>query len=124
MKRPIGASLTAAAILFFGTSLFGQHGRPTETRELIADVQNDLRSAAEFERRHHGKEVERYRNAEHHLSDFDNAYTRGHFDKDKLDVAIDDLKNVVDHNTLDPPARDDLTADLQDLRSMRAEHGR
>ena len=53
--------------------------------------------------------------------DFDRDFTRGHFDKGKLNTAIDDLKNVVDHNTLDPQDRDALTADLRDLRVMREE---
>jgi mRNA-degrading endonuclease YafQ of YafQ-DinJ toxin-antitoxin module len=77
----------------------------------------------EFER-HKGKEVLRYDNAQQHLSDFDRELTRGHFDKGKLNQAIDDVKNLVDHNTLSPELRDTLTADLRDLRVMRAEHGR
>lgn len=92
-----------------------------DPRRAIDRTQNDLRRAEEFERRHGGKEVERYTNAQKHLSDFDRNYSKGHFDKDKLDTAIDDLKNVVDHNTLSPEDRDALVADLRDLREVRAE---
>jgi len=94
---------------------FRDHGRG-----IIDHTQDDLRRAVEFER-HRGKEVERYENAQKHLSDFDREMTRGHFDKDKLDEAIDDVKNVVDHNTLDPGDRDALRRDLSDLRAMREE---
>jgi len=73
----------------------------TDARILIDRTQNDLRRAEEFER-HKGKEISRYDNALKHLSDFDRAFTKGHFEKDKLDSAIDDVKNVVENNTLDP----------------------
>jgi len=93
-------------------------------RRVIDRTSSDLRQAADFERRHHGKEAERYENAQHHLSEFDREYVRGHFDKDKLDTAIDDVKNVVEHNTLDPQGRDALRQDLEDLRLVRADHDR
>jgi hypothetical protein len=122
MKRSITAPFAAAAVLFFGPLLFADHHRQPlrDTRALVDQTQNDLRNAVEFER-HKGKEVSRYENAERHLSDFDREYRKGHFDKGKLDTAIDDLKNVVEHNTLDPRARDTLMDDLQDLRMMRAD---
>jgi hypothetical protein len=92
-------------------------------RAVVDRAQNDLRQAEDFER-HHGKETTRYQNAQRHLSEFDKNFTRGHFDKGKLDAAIDDVKNVVDHNTLNPEGRDALSRDLQDLRVVRAEHER
>ncbi len=91
-----------------------------EARGVIDRTQNDLRRAEDFERQKH-KEVSRYDNAQKHLSDFDRDYTKGHFDKGKLDTAIDDLKNVVEHNTLNPEDRDALSADLRDLRMVRAD---
>jgi len=94
-----------------------------DARATVDRAQNDLRRAEDFERRK-GKEVSRYDNAQKHLSEFDRNMTRGHFDKDKLDTAIDDVKNVVEHNTLNPEDRDALSADLRDLRVMRAEHDR
>lgn len=92
-----------------------------DIRGLIERTQHDLRRSEEFER-HKGKEVSRYENAQHHLSEFDKDLTRGHFDKGKLDEAIEDVRNVVDHNTLDPDARDVLRNDLRDLRLARTDH--
>jgi hypothetical protein len=91
-----------------------------DVRITLDRTQSDLRRAQDFERQH-GKETVRYDNVQKHLSDFDRDFTRGHFDKGRLNTAIDDLKNVVDHNTLDPQDRDALTADLRDLRVLREE---
>jgi hypothetical protein len=91
-------------------------------RGLVDRVQNDLQRAAHIGR-HDEKERERYDNAQRHLSDFDRQLARNKFDKDKLDDAINDVKNVVDHNTLDPHDRDMITQDLRDLRSLRQSRG-
>lgn len=93
-------------------------------RGVIDRTLSDLHRAGDYERKHHGTQADRYNNAEKHLSDFDREFTRGHFDKDKLDTAIDDVKNVVDHNTLEPTDRDALRADLGNLRAVREEHDR
>jgi hypothetical protein len=114
MLRSTLLALCASAALF---------AQPLDVRGVIDRTQNDLRQAEDFER-HHGKEVDRYQNAQRHLSEFDRNFTRGHFDKGKLDTAIDDVKNVVDHNTLNPEGRDALDRDLRDLRTVRAEHER
>ena len=98
--------------------LFGQAA--VDGRGLVDRVQNDLRRAERIERQH-GKEVARYENAQRHLSDFDRSLVRGRFDKGKLSASIDDVKNVVDHNTLDPENRDALISDLSDLRRLRAD---
>jgi hypothetical protein len=87
-------------------------------RDLISRVQNDLQRAADFTR-NNAKERERYENVQHHLSEFDRDLRRDHFDKDKLDSAIDDLKNVVKNNTLEGHDRDALASDLSDLRTLR-----
>src|SRR6202171_1629513 len=100
-----------------GALLFGQeYGR---ARELVARVQGDLERSAEFVRSNE-KERERYHNVQHKLSDFDKELRSGHFDKGKLDDAIDDLKNVGKSNTLEYRDRDTLAADLSDLRTLRA----
>jgi hypothetical protein len=92
-------------------------------RGLVYRTQIDLRHAVDFERHHGlGKEVARYENAERHLSDFDRRMTRGHYDTGKLDIAINDVKNVVEHNTLDPNERDALSNDLMNLQEMRLHH--
>ena len=54
---------------------------------------------------------------------FDRELARGNFDKDKLDQAIDDVKNVVENNTLSPRDRDVLAEDLRDLRELRRARG-
>jgi hypothetical protein len=96
-------------------------------RDLIARVQNHLKRAADFGS--HGdvkkvkrdeKEIERYRNAQHSASSFDRHLSKGKFDKGELDSVINDLKNVVDHNTLESEHRDALTNDLRELRDFRA----
>ena len=72
-------------------------------RDLVARVQDDLQSAADFTRNNE-KERVRYENVQHHLSEFDRELRHDHFDKGKLDDAINDLKNVVKKNTLNPPS--------------------
>jgi hypothetical protein len=70
-----------------------------------------------------GRERSRYDNAIRHLSQFQNRYSRGDFDKDRLDQAINDVQNVVDHNPLDGRARSMLMNDLGQLRAFRASRG-
>lgn len=71
------------------------------------------------------RERARYDNALRHLGEFQAQLSRRHFDKDKLDQAIGDVQNVVDHNPMDRRAREVLWHDLGALRSMRAryDHG-
>ena len=118
-----GISRRSATRLLFGafagsflTLARGQDRR--DVRDLVARVQDDLQRAADFTRNNE-KERERYHNAQHHLSEFDRKLRDGHFDKDKLDDAIDDLKNLVANNTLESRDRDELARDLEDLRVMR-----
>ena len=114
-RRTVTRTLLLGAL---GASVvaFGQdYGR---ARDLITRVQEDLERAADFTRNKE-KERERYQNVQHHLSEFDKELRKGHFDKDKLDTAIDDLKNVVQNNTLESRDRDSLAADLSDLRTLR-----
>jgi hypothetical protein len=87
-------------------------------RDLVTRVQDDLQRAADFTRNNE-KERVRYENVQHHLSEFDRDLRRDHFDKGKLDTAIDDLKNVVKNNTLEGHDRDALASDLSDLRTLR-----
>src|SRR5580692_10700142 len=96
-------------------------------RDLIARVQSHLKRAADFGRngdvkkvKRDEKEIERYRNAQHSASSFDRHLSKGKFDKGELDSVINDLKNVVDHNTLESQDRDALTNDLRELRDFRA----
>jgi hypothetical protein len=99
----------------------------TGARDLIARVQTDLQRAAEFATSGNAikikkdeKQIERYRNAQRSASNFDRKLSQGKFDKGDLDDTINDLKNVVEHNTLQSEDRDALNADLRDLRILRA----
>ncbi|HXI43361.1 MAG TPA: hypothetical protein VNH83_25500 [Bryobacteraceae bacterium] len=112
----------ATLIMLAATLAYPQDGRYGNARSLVARVQNDLRRAERFTPPN-GKEKERYFNAQHHLSQFDRELERGRFDKDKLDEAIDDVKNVVENNTLSPRDRDVLAGDLRDLRELRRTRG-
>ena len=110
-KRVLFVALSGTGVLLFGQEYRG-------ARDLVARVQGDLERSAEFVRNNE-KERERYHNVQHKLSDFDKELRSGHFDKGKLDDAIDDLKNVVKNNTLESRDRDRLVADLADLRTLR-----
>jgi hypothetical protein len=108
--------LTCGAVAGAGLVAFGQE--LDRARDLVGRVQEDLRRAVDFTRNNE-KERVRYENTQHHLSEFDRQLRRDHFDKGKLDQAIDDLKHVVQNNTLEPHDRDALAADLSDLRTLR-----
>jgi hypothetical protein len=66
-----------------------------------------------------GHEKERLDHAMRHLSEFEERYERGHFDRGRLDDAISDVQHVVDHNPLDSNARHVLVDDLARLRAFR-----
>jgi hypothetical protein len=107
------------AITGSGLALLGQdYGR---ARDLVSRAQNDLQRASEFARKKE-KERERFQNAQHHLSDFDRELAKGHFDKGKLDDALEDIKNVLKNNTLESGDRDTLTRDMADLRTLHDLH--
>jgi len=115
-RRSVLKALTAGALAGAGFTAFGQDfGR---ARDLVDRIQEDLRRAAEFTRTNE-KERVRYQNVQHHLSEFDRDLRRDHWDKGKLDEAIDNLKSVVQNNTLEGRERDALAADLSDLRTLR-----
>ena len=115
-RRVVAKQLLFGALSGAGMLLCAQERR--DARDLVDRVQADLQRAADFTRNNE-KERERYHNVQHHLSEFDRELRRGKFDKDKLDAAIDDLKNVVKNNTLESRDRDALAADLSDLRTLR-----
>jgi hypothetical protein len=99
-----------------------------DARDMVARVQTDLQRASDFARSGNAivkkdeKQIERYRNAQRSASNFDRQLSKGKFDKGDLDSLINDLKNVVEHNTLQSQDRDALTADLRDLRDLRSRH--
>ena len=118
--RIVYATLATLCLICIGLPAYTQT-RYDAARDLVARTQEDLRRAADFTKVKKD-ERERVENAQKHLSDFDRGLTRNKFDKDKLNDAIEDLKNVVEHNTLGGEDRDALTRDLGDLRAMRARH--
>ena len=118
--RGLNTFLCSAALLV-GASSFALAQPAGDLRGLIDRTQADLHRAADFELHAH-KQIDRYQSAETKLSDLDRSYTRGHFDRGKLDGSIDAVKNVIDHNTLTPDLRDALETDLRDLRMVRADH--
>ncbi|HWE00091.1 MAG TPA: hypothetical protein VG345_13665 [Bryobacteraceae bacterium] len=118
--RRLNTFLCSTALLF-GASSFVLAQGSGDLRGLIDRTQADLHRAADFELHAH-KQIDRYQSAETRLSDFDRDYTRGHFDKGKLNNSVDAVKSVVDHNTLSPDLRDALETDLRDLRMVRADH--
>lgn len=115
-RRRVTKILLFGAFSEMSLVVFGQDY--DRARDLVTRVQDDLQRAAAFTRNKE-KERERYQNVQHHLSEFDRELRKGHFDKDKLDTAIDDLKNVVQNNVLESRDRDSLAADLSDLRTLR-----
>jgi hypothetical protein len=111
----------AGAVLLFALTGAGWMLKAQDfnrARDLVARVQNDLARAEDFTRNNE-KERVRYENVQHHLSEFDRDLRHDHFDKGKLSDAIDNLKDVVQKNTLEGRDRDELASDLSDLRTLR-----
>ena len=119
---PLQIAFLFCILICMGLPVYAQ-GRYDYARDLISRTQEDLKHAAVLTRE---KKDERTRidNTQRHLSQFDRALSRNKFDKDKLDTAIDDLKNVIDHNTLAVEDRNLLNRDIEGLRRMRSERGR
>ncbi len=108
----------ALLALLSGSGWMLQAANYDRARDLVSRVQNDLQRAADFTRNNE-KERSRYENVQHHLSEFDRDLSHDHFDKGKLNDAIDNLKDVVKNNTLESHDRDALATDLSDLRTLR-----
>jgi len=81
------------------------------------------RFASRSEGRYSHRERTRFENALRNLSRFQDRYYRGHFDKDRLDQAIEDVDNVVKHNPLNQYARERLWNDVNNLRAFRENRG-
>jgi hypothetical protein len=109
------ALLVMAASLALGSDQDRGYG---DLRGLIDRTQSDLRSASGLE--HGNKQRDRYHNAQDNLSKLDRKLSKGKFDKGALDHSIDDVKAILDHNTLQASSRDLLRRDLTDLKVARA----
>lgn len=115
-RRAVAKTLVFGGLAGTAMSVFGQeYGR---ARDLVGRVQEDLRRAADFTATK-PKERDRYRDVQRKLSEFDRDLSHGHFDKGKLDGAIDELRDVMRSNTLESHDRDTLAADLSDLRTLK-----
>lgn len=119
--RSVLASFVSLICLLMCLGLSAQAQRYSYARDIVARAQEDLRRAASFTRESKG-ERERYEKAQKHLSEFDRSLTRGKFDGGKLNDVIDDVKDIVEHNTLAAGDRDALTQDLHDLRDLKSHH--
>ena len=117
-SRRMLAAKTLVLFTLTGAAWMAQGADFDRARDLVSRVQNDLQKAEDFTRNNE-KERVRYENVQHHLSEFDRDLRRDHFDKGKLDTAIDNLKDVVKNNTLEGHDRDALASDLSDLRTLR-----
>jgi hypothetical protein len=111
------------ALLLLGfCGAWAQDGVYTDARQLVQQVQQDLRHVMHEDARNR-KQADHCEGALKHLSDFDKGLSNNRFDKDRLDAAIDHMKKVVDDNTLEPRDRDALNNDIEELRHLRVDRG-
>jgi hypothetical protein len=119
--RFISLRLGVAALLLAGLVPTVDAQRDWDhARGLVGKAQQDLQNISSIATMS-GKERERYDNALHHLSEFDQALSHSHFDKGKLDTSVDDIDNVCKNNTLTPNERDVLLADIRELRHLKSD---
>lgn len=122
-KRLIGTSLsTALAAAIIGIAALpasAQYRYNPEHRRPVEQTIHDLREIGEHNT-YTGHEHERYENAIRHLEQFsERLHEGGQFDKGKLDQSIADVRSVIDHNRMNPRARDILIRDDNELRRLR-----
>ncbi|MFL6448837.1 MAG: hypothetical protein ACJ746_14290 [Bryobacteraceae bacterium] len=116
----LGLGLLAGGSGFATAADWGfRHRDPNnDLREVVDRTQSDLRTAADLEIKH-GDDHNRYKNAQGHLSTFDRKLVKGKFDKGELEKALDDIKDILDHNVLQASTRDSLMRDMTDLKVAR-----
>ena len=86
-------------------------------RGLVDRTQSDLRNSTDLG--HGNKQRDRYHKAQDHLSKLDKSLSHGKYNKGALNDSIDELKSILDHNTLQMSSRDALMHDLTDLKIAR-----
>ena len=129
MKPPISGVIAIGAVIYMLLGVSGelafarQYPEYQDARNVVQRTEEDLHQVRKEGARNE-KERERIDNARKHLSDFDRNLSNNKFDKGRLDSAIDDVKNVLEHDTLEARDRDAITADLSDLRRIRELRGR
>ena len=89
-------------------------------RDVVGRTISDLQH---IERREafRGDERDRYDHALRALADVDRGLADGHFDRGKIDEAIEHVDHVTRNRMLDPRERDQVMDDLRDLRRVREE---
>ena len=123
VRQSFRTGMLAVTIVTCGATASAQQNRSYENvRDTVQRTQDDL-AHVRGQGARSDKERERLDNARKHLSDFDRNLSKNRFDKGRLDSAIDDVKNVVENNTLEARDRDALTTDLADLRRIRTMRG-
>jgi hypothetical protein len=117
-----GSLMTALLVSSFAQTpaAFAQGDEYSEARNLVQRVQDDLHTLHP----NGNKDRDRINDALKHLSDLDRKFTKDKFSKGPLSDAIDDVKDILDHNTLETRERDMLNADIHDLRELRLYKGR
>ena len=123
IKNVFGASLmTALLVLSLARTpaAFAQGDEYNEARNLVQRVQDDLRTLHP----NGNKDRDRINDALKHLSELDRKLTKDKFSKGPLSDAIGNVKDILDHNTLETRERDMLNADIHDLRELRLYKGR
>ena len=123
IKNVFRASLTATLlVLSFARTpaAFAQGDEYNEARNLVQRVQDDLRTLHP----NRNKDRDRINDALKHLSELDRKLTKDKFSKGPLSDAIGNVKDILDHNTLETRERDMLNADIHDLRELRLYKGR
>jgi len=125
--RGLLISITAM-VLTVAPAAYGQFGSnnlysPTEVTALVDRVHTDLNHAYSV---WHFSDSDRDRlnHSEKELRDFAETWSKGKFDKGKLDDAIGAVQHVLDENRLPPDARDALSDDVARLRRMREAYER
>ena len=122
LRRPLLAVAAFAGVAFsvpFANAQDNPYRYNPEHRRPIEATMHHLQEIAAHNT-FSNHERERYDNAMRHLSQFaDRLHERGHFDKDKLDQAIGDVQNIIDHNPMPEGAREQLRRDDNELRRLR-----
>jgi hypothetical protein len=94
----------------------GGYGRSNGT--VIDRVMGDLSQTGSYGWMD-GRDRKHINHAQDDLMRFQEKWSRGRFDRGRLDRAIDNLQHVVNSSRLDPRRRDRLASDLYDLRDFR-----
>lgn len=122
-RRPLLVTAFLIPLLVQVPMAFAQGDEYDAARNLIQHVQDDLHSIQPAGP-HQGKDRERIQDALKHLSDLDRHLTKDKFSKGSIGDAIDNVQDILNHNTLETRERDMLNADAHDLRELKLYKGR